>query len=61
MCREQCWNEKKGVCGQCAPDLDVEMAADQADKSVEEVGLHAKTSEEDKQLTEQDWRESTVA
>ena len=57
MCREQCWNEKKGLCKQCAPDLGVEMAAAQADKSVEEVWAHAKMAEEDKHLTEQDWRE----
>jgi membrane protease subunit (stomatin/prohibitin family) len=61
MCREQCWNEKKGLCKQCAPDLGVEMAAAQADKSVEEVWAHAKMSEEDKHLTEQDWREGIVA
>lgn len=61
MCREKCWNEKKGLCKQCAPDLGVEMAAAQADKSVEEVWAHAKMSEEDKHLTEQDWREGIVA
>ena len=31
VCREQCWNDKKGLCKQCAPDLGVEMAAAQAD------------------------------
>lgn len=56
MCREQCWNEKKGPCKQCALDLGVEMAAAQADKSVEEVWAHAKMAEEDKHLTESDWR-----
>ena len=61
MCREQCWNEKKGLCKQCAPDLGVEMAAAQADKSVEEVWAHAKMSAEDKHLTEKDWREGIVA
>jgi membrane protease subunit (stomatin/prohibitin family) len=61
MCRENCWNEKKGLCKQCAPDLGVEMAAAQASKSVEEVWAHAKMSEEDKHLTEQDWREGIVA
>jgi len=61
MCREQCWNEKKGLCKQCAPDLGVEMAAAQADKSVEEVWAHAKMSEEDNHLTELDWREGIVA
>ena len=61
MCREQCWNEKKGLCKQCAPDLGVEMAAAQADKSVEEVWAHAKMAEEDKHLTEADWREGITA
>ena len=61
MCREQCWNEKKGLCKQCAPDLGVEMAAAQADKSVEEVWAHAKMAEEDKHLTEADWREGIAA
>lgn len=61
VCREQCWNQKKGLCKQCAPDLGVEMAAAQADKSVEEVWAHAKMSAEDKHLTEADWRAGIVA
>jgi len=61
MCREQCWNEKKGLCKQCAPDLGVEMAAAQSSKSVEEVWAHAKMAEEDKHLTEEDWREGITA
>lgn len=61
VCRQQCWNEKKGLCKDCAPDMGVEMAAAQADKSVEEVWAHAKMSAEDKHLTEKDWREGIVA
>ena len=61
MCRELCWNEKKGLCKQCAPDLGVEMAAAQASRSVEEVWAHAKMAEEDKHLTEEDWREGITA
>jgi len=53
MCREQCWNEKKGALQAVRPDLGVEMVAD---KSVEEVWAHAKMAEEDKHLTESDWR-----
>jgi len=37
VCREKCWNTKKGLCKECAPDLGVEMAAAQASKSVEEI------------------------
>jgi hypothetical protein len=61
VCHDHCWNETKGLCKQCAPDLGVEMAAAQADKSVEEVWAHAKMAEEDKHLTEADWREGIVA
>ena len=52
---------EEGALQQCAPDLGVEMAAAQADKSVEEVWAHAKMAEEDKHLTEQDWREGITA
>jgi len=61
VCRTGCWSEKKGLCKTCAPDLGVEMAAAQASKSVEEVWAHAKMSEEDKRLTEKDWREGIRA
>jgi hypothetical protein len=61
VCREACWNTKKGLCKECAPDLGVEMAAAQASKSVEEVWAHAKMSEEDKKLSESDWREGIRA
>ncbi|MCX6646019.1 MAG: zinc ribbon domain-containing protein [bacterium] len=61
VCRAGCWSEKKGLCKECAPDLGVEMAAAQASKSVEEVWAHAKMSEEDKRLTEEDWREGVRA
>ena len=37
------------------------MAAAQADKSVQEVRAHAQMAEEDKQLTEKDWREGIRA
>lgn len=35
VCREKCWNTGKGLCKNCAPDLGVEMAAAQANRSVE--------------------------
>jgi membrane protease subunit (stomatin/prohibitin family) len=61
VCKSGCWNTKKGLCKECAPDLGVEMAAAQASKSVEEVWAHAKMSEEDKHLTDADWREGIRA
>jgi membrane protease subunit (stomatin/prohibitin family) len=56
VCREQCWNTKKGLCKNCAPDLGVEMAYAQSEKSVEEIHEHAAMAEEDKKLGTEYWR-----
>jgi membrane protease subunit (stomatin/prohibitin family) len=61
VCRQKCWNTKKGLCKSCAPDLGVEMAAAQASKSVEEVWAHAAMAEEDKKLGTEYWREGITA
>lgn len=61
VCRAKCWNNKKGLCKECAPDLGVEMAAAQANKSVEEVWAHAAMAEEDEHLSEADWRQGITA
>jgi ribosomal protein L32 len=61
VCRKGCWNNKKGLCKECAPDLGVEMAAAQASKSVEEVWAHAAMAEEDKKLGKDVWREGIRA
>lgn len=61
VCRSGCWNTKKGLCKECAPDLGVEMAAAQASKSVEEVWAHAAMAEEDKKLAAENWRETIRA
>ena len=61
VCRSGCWNERKGLCKSCAPDLGVEMAAAQSSKAVEEVWAHAQMAEEDKHLSEEDWREGIRA
>lgn len=61
VCRKSCWNQKKGLCKHCAPDLGVEMAAAQASRSVEEVWAHAAMSEEDKKLSQANWRENIRA
>ncbi len=61
ICRQGCWNAKKGLCKHCAPDLGVEMAAAQASKSVEEVWAHAAMAEEDKKLGKEYWREGIRA
>ena len=61
VCREKCWNTKRGLCKECAPDLGVEMSAAQASRSVEEVWAHAAMAEEDKKLGEEHWRQTIRA
>lgn len=61
VCRKTCWNNKRGLCKECAPDMGVEMSAAQSSRSVEEVWAHAKMSSEDKHLAEADWRETIAA
>jgi len=61
VCKKDCWNEAKGLCKTCAPDLGVEMAAAQSSKSVEEVWAHAAMAEEDKKLGTETWRKGTRA
>ncbi len=61
VCRKSCWNEKRGLCKNCAPDLGVEMSAAQASRSVEEVWAHAAMAEEDKKLGKKEWRQTVRA
>jgi membrane protease subunit (stomatin/prohibitin family) len=62
VCRKSCWNTKKGLCKECAPDLGVEMAAAQAERTVEEIWAHSKMAEEDREmLKEESWREGVRA
>ena len=61
VCAKSCWNNKRGLCKGCAPDLGVEMSAAQSSRSVEEVWAHAAMSEEDKKLAEGNWRETIRA
>ncbi len=56
VCRKSCWNEKKALCKQCAPDVGVEMAAAQASRTREEIWAHAAMAEEDKKLGKEHWR-----
>lgn len=61
VCKAHCWNHKRGLCKNCAPDMGVEMSAAQASRSVEEVWAHAAMSEEDKKLAASNWRETIRA
>lgn len=61
VCKEVCWNEERGLCKNCAPELGEEMAAAQAQHAQEEAHAHAKMSEEEKHLTAEDWKEQKRA
>lgn len=43
VCQPICWNKKAGLCESCAPDLDEEMAAAQAEAAREQVQEKART------------------
>jgi len=47
VCVEACWNDKRGLCKSCAPDLAVEMSAMQAEAAISEARevAHAAASE----------------
>ena len=49
VCRKSCWNNSKGLCKECAPDLGVENWA------------HAAMAEEEKKLAKENWRETIRA
>ncbi len=61
VCKNKCWNQRKGLCKQCAPDLGVEMAAAQSNRSVEEVWAHACMADEDRKLGRENWKEVITA
>jgi len=62
VCRKSCWNVKKGLCKNCAPDVGVEMAAAQASRTVEEIWAHSQVADEDREmLKEKNWREGVRA
>lgn len=57
VCKQSCWNESRGLCKECAPDMGVEMAAAQASRTVEEIWAHSKMSNDDREmLKEESWR-----
>ena len=62
VCLKSCWNNHKGLCKNCAPDLGVEMAAAQSSRTTEEIWAHSKMAEEDREmLKEKSWREGARA
>ena len=43
VCEPICWNKKAGLCENCAPDLDEEMASAQAEAAREQIHEKART------------------
>ncbi len=37
VCPENCWNEKRGMCVECAPDIQAELAAAQVQATIEQI------------------------
>jgi membrane protease subunit (stomatin/prohibitin family) len=57
VCKKSCWNNSRGLCKNCAPDMGVEMAAAQASRTVEEIWAHSKVAEDDRaMLKDENWR-----
>lgn len=61
VCRKSCWNEKRGLCKNCAQDLGVEMSAAQASKTREAVWENAAVSAEDQKMVKGDWSQTIQA
>jgi len=60
VCVEQCWNETRGLCKGCAPDLAVEMSAMQAGAAIEAAQEVAHTAASE-QVTAQSFDETIRA
>jgi predicted amidophosphoribosyltransferase len=45
VCPEHCWNAKRGLCETCAPDLEEETAAAQAEAAREQVWEKARATD----------------
>lgn len=46
VCPEHCWNAKRGLCEDCAPDLEEEAAAAQAQTAKEQVWEKARATDQ---------------
>ncbi len=54
VCLELCWNEARGLCKECAPDLAVEMSAMQAEAAVAAAREKAQVAASER-VTEEDF------
>ncbi len=60
VCRKQCWNDRRGLCKNCAPDMGVEVSAAQSNKAVQEAWEQAESAREDK-IDPNAWKETVRA
>ncbi len=61
VCRKSCWNQKRGLCKNCAPSLEVEVAAAQSAKTVQQAWEQAAVSEEDEKQIAASPKQTKVA
>jgi membrane protease subunit (stomatin/prohibitin family) len=50
VCRKSCWNQQRGLCKNCAPDLAVEISAQQSAKALEKINSDISADAEDAKL-----------
>jgi hypothetical protein len=61
VCRRSCWNNKRGMCKGCAPDLGVEMSAAQASQAVQSVWDKAAVDEDDAKVIQSAGNKTVLA
>jgi membrane protease subunit (stomatin/prohibitin family) len=61
VCRKSCWNQKRGLCKDCSPDLAVEVSAAQSSAAVQEIWAAPAMSKEDEQFVKGDLNETVRA
>lgn len=47
VCKKNCWNQQRGLCKVCAPDLAVEISAEQSNKAMDQIRTSIGTDAED--------------
>ena len=50
VCRKSCWNQARGLCKSCAPDLAVEISAQQSAKAIEKIQTDVSADTEDESV-----------
>jgi len=50
VCEKNCWNQQRGLCKECAPDLAVEISAQQSAKALEQIQTGVGVDADDEKL-----------